>query len=439
MNRVDLIINNSLIITMNKQMDILENHALVVDKGKILDILPDPLVSEQYISDEQIDATGCFVLPGFINAHTHIPMTYFRGLADDLPLKIWLEKYIWPCEAKFLSPEFVYDATLHGCAELIRNGVTLYNDMYFYGREIAKASIKAGLKAIISEVALDFSVANCHNTEENFKYLEENIALFKDIDLVSFSIGPHSIYACSTDTLKKCKNQADKLNCLVHTHLSETDFEINYCQEHFHKKPVEYLEEIGLLENRLVLAHGVWISEDEMDLLRKHQISVIINTESNLKLASGFAPLKSYLSKEINLCLGTDGVASNNNLSLFDEMSITAKVQKCYHQDPAFLNAKTMLSMATIQAAQALGMQDRTGSLEKGKDADIQILKTDRAEDLPYYDPYSHIVYSLNNKNVRSVLVKGNILLQDGKLMTINEDEIIDKSLWYKRKIKEQL
>ncbi len=439
MRLVDCIIKNGFLLRIDENDSILPNTSLVIHENKILDFGSDDHMKNMYQSDHIIDAKGCFVMPGFINAHTHLPMTYFRGLADDLPLKVWLENYIWPNEARFLSPEFVYDAALHGCAELIKNGITLFNDMYFYGREIAKASIKAGMKAIISEVALDYSVANCHNSEENFNYLIENIQMFKNNPLIDFSIGPHSVYACSTDTLKKCKAQADKLNCLVHMHLSETEFEVNHCLQNFKLRPVDYLNDLGLLDNRLIIAHGVWLNDSEINLLKKKNVSVILNTESNMKLASGFAPVYKYCQADVNLCLGTDSVASNNNLSMFDEMCLTAKIHKCLNSDPSFLTARDIIHMATIQSAKALGKDNECGSIEIGKNADIIILNSNSVESYPYYHPYSHIVYCMNQKNVQTVIIHGKTVMENGSLTTLDENDILNKASYYQNKIKEGL
>jgi 5-methylthioadenosine/S-adenosylhomocysteine deaminase len=430
MKKCDLIIKNANIVTINKNDDVLYNKNLIIDQKKIIAIVDS--TDNSYVSDLVHDIDGKLLMPGFINAHTHIPMSYFKGLADDLPLNIWLEKYIWPNEAKYLSEDFVYDASIHGIAELIRNGVTCFNDMYFFPLKTAEAADRMGVKAFIADVALDFPMGSFHNPENNYEFLDSYLNSFKNNDLIDFTIGPHSIYTCSTETLLKGKSKAEKYNKIFHTHLSETEFEINSCLEKHKKRPVEYLADLGLLNNKTIFAHGVWFNENEIDLLKQFDVSVALNTESNLKLASGFAPLKLYMDKGINLCFGTDGVASNNNLSIFDEMSITGKIHKALNNDPTFLKAHELLKMATINSAKALNIDHLTGSIETGKFADFIILDTNKVEATPYYDPYSLIVYSLGNGSVCDVFVNGNMIMKNRGLLNIDEQTIIDKANYYK-------
>lgn len=430
MIKCDLIIKNACIVTVNEIDTVYEKACLIVNNGTITDILPEYV--DKYRSDNVIEAEGKILMPGFINAHTHIAMTYFRGLADDLPLNIWLEKFIWPNEAKFLSEKFVYDASMHGIAELIRNGVTCFNDMYFYPEQTALASKKMRIRAVLADVGLDFAMSDFHNPKTNFEKIDSLLEMFKDTDLVDFCIGPHSIYACSKDTLLKAKDVCYKLNKTLHTHLSETSSEAEDCLTKHSLRPVAYLEHLGLLNDKAILAHGVWFDESEIKLLKKYQVSVVLNTESNLKLASGLAPIKLYKEYDINLCFGTDGVASNNNLSMFDEMSVTGKIHKAINNDPTFLKAQELVRMATINGAKALHKDKEIGSIEINKKADFILLDTNKVENSPYYDPYSLIVYGLNSSAVTDVFVNGEAVMLNKELINANEQEILEKAHYYK-------
>lgn len=432
MQKCQLLINHACIVTVDDQDHIYEDYSIVIQNDVITDILSTNEAIKKYESDQTIDATHHILMPGFINMHTHIPMTYFRGLADDLPLNVWLEKYIWPNEAKHISEDFVYSASLHGVAELIRNGVTQFNDMYFIPRETAKACQKIGIRAMIADIGLDFPMGSFHQPEKSFDQLLSLSEEFSDDERIEFCYGPHAIYTCAEPTMKKCRDYAEKHNKLVHMHLSETEFEVHFSQEKYNKRPIEYLHNLGLLNERLLLAHAVWLNEEEIELLQKYNVKVIINTESNLKLASGFAPLKSFAQHQVLMSLGTDGVASNNNLSMFDEMSITAKLHKALNQDSTFLPARDIVRMATINGAKSLGKSHLTGSVEIGKKADIILLYTHNIESSPYYDPYSLIVYGLNQSAVKTVIINGKIVMLDREIKNIDENELLDKAKYYK-------
>ncbi|HPM03069.1 MAG TPA: amidohydrolase family protein [Candidatus Cloacimonadota bacterium] len=436
MKNCDLIIDNACVVTVDDQNNILENHAVIITDGLIVEILSSEHVNGKYLAKTYIDAKNQILMPGMINMHTHIPMTYFRGLADDLPLNVWLEKYIWPNEAKYISDSFIYDASIHGIAELIKNGITQFNDMYFIPTQTANACVKAGIRAVISDIGLDFPMGDFHQPDQCFEKIRNLKESYQNEDHVRFSLGPHAIYTCSEETLKKCRDISQKENVLIHMHLSETAFEVEQCLEKNGLRPVEYLEKIGLLNENLLIAHGVHLNEKEVELLKKYNVSVCINTESNLKLASGFAPIKLYLDYGVNLCLGTDGVASNNNLSLFDEMSVTSKVHKALNMDPTLLSATQMLRMVTVNAAKALGQKDILGSIEPGKKADLVILNTENVESQPFYHPSSLIVYCLNHSAVSDVIINGKIVMRNKELLTINESEIIEKAKEYKMKLK---
>lgn len=433
MQKCQILIHHACIVTVDDQDHILEDYSVVINNNIIIDLLKTSEAMTKYESDQTIDATHHILMPGFINMHTHIPMTYFRGLADDLPLNVWLEKYIWPNEAKYISDEFVYSASLHGVAELIRNGVTQFNDMYFIPRQTAKACQKIGIRAMIADIGLDFPMGTFHHPDKCFDQLLSLSEEFSDDEKIEFCYGPHAIYTCAEQTMKKCRDYAEKHHKLIHMHLSETEFEVHFAQEKYNKRPIEFLNDLGMLNERLLLAHAVWLNEQEIELLQKNNVNVIINTESNLKLASGFAPLKSYNDHQVLMSLGTDGVASNNNLSMFDEMSVTAKLHKALNQDSTFLPAKEILRMATINGAKALGKSHLTGSIEIGKKADMILLDTHNIETSPYYDPYSLIVYALNQSAVKTVIINGEVIMHDRVIKNIDENELLDKAKYYQK------
>ncbi|MBP9038057.1 MAG: amidohydrolase [Candidatus Syntrophosphaera sp.] len=434
---IDLIVKGGIILCMDEEMRNLENYEIAIDDGQIIDIYP--AESREYIASRILDASDCIVLPGLINAHTHLPMTYFRGLADDLPLEIWLNHYIWPLEAKILNRNFIYNASLHGAAEMLKNGITQIHDMYFDMPAIADACTKVGLRAIIGEALLDGNTSSPEKLDKLGNKTLELKQRYNDNPLVDFNLAPHSIYGCSQKTLEKCAQVAADTGILLHMHLSETKSEVDQCIKEHGLRPVFYLKNLGILDLPAVYAHGVWIDEEEIELLSEVPASIAICTESNLKLASGILPLASYKKHKVNLCFATDGVASNNNLDILSEMDVTAKLHKVVNNDPAFLPAVDIVRMATCDAAKALGISDKRGSLTVGKDADICILSLSELECQPLYNPYSHIVYALSSKNVRDVVVNGKIVLENGKLTQVDESSLIATAKKQKEYILQQL
>lgn len=434
----ELVIKGGTILTMDESHHILEHQVIGINNGLISAIFP--AGSSQYHCAREIDATGCLILPGLINGHSHLAMTYFRGLADDMPLMQWLQDYIWPLEGKLVKPRFVYDASLHGAAEMIKNGISTTNDMYFCMESVADACSQAGLRVIISEALLEHKVAQDEGLESIGKSVKQLNEQYRDDPLISFSLAPHSIYTCSRSTLKRCAEVAAKENILLHMHLSETRSEVENCQKEHGKNPVEYVRELGYLDTPTVFAHGVWMEESELKLLAESRSSSIaVCTESNLKLCSGFAPLKAYRERGINVCLGTDGVASNNNLDLLGELSLTSKLHKALNNDPAFLSARDALAMVTRDAARALRRGEELGSLEQGKLADICILDLQRLENQPVYNPYSQVVYALGSGSVRDMIVHGRQVLKSGKLCKVDEKNLMQVSDAYRERIISEL
>jgi len=428
--QIDIIIKNGLVIEFDKKPEI---NDIAISNGSIIEV--GNLLEQKYKAKQTIDATNKIVMPGFINAHTHAAMSYFKGLADDLPLEEWLSEHMWPVEAKFLSPEFVKDAALHGCAEMIKNGITTFNDMYFFGDQTAEAAEKVGIRAVLGEGVLDAPVANYNNAEEIFAYIRLMHEKYKNHELIDFAVAPHAIYTCGKENLIKAKVLSQKLGIQLHMHISETKKEVEDCIKQTGMRPVEYLNKIGFLEGNVVLAHAIWLNDNEQKILADTNSSIAINTSSNLKLVSGFDSFKSYLDHGVNLSIGTDGVASNNNLSMLQEISITAKLQKALNSDPTILPAKKMIEIATIGGADALNKKDQLGSIEVGKKADIILVDINNIESQPIYDVYSHLVYSITSDKIKDVIINGKIVMENRNLTNVNEIELIEKAKFYQKKL----
>lgn len=428
--KIDLLIKNGLALEFVKKSEI---SSIAISNGKILEIGKE--LEQKYDAKQVIDATDKIVVPGFVNTHSHVAMSYFKGLADDLPLQEWLSKHIWPVESKFLSAEFVEDAALHGCAEMIKNGITTFSDMYFYGDQTAMSAEKIGVRAVLGEGVLDIPVANYKNADEIFAYIRKMHDKYMKSELIDFAIAPHAIYTCGKENLIKAKDLAQELGILLHIHLSETKQEVQDCIKKTGLRPVEYLNSIGFFEGDVVAAHALWLDANEQNILANNNTSIAINTSSNLKLTSGFTSFKSYVKHGINLSIGTDGVASNNNLSILQEISLMAKLQKALNGDPTFLPAKDMIQIATLGGAKALNKCDQIGSIEVDRKADIILIDTNNIEAQPMYDPYSHLVYSLTSEQIKDVIINGKIVMKDRKLINVDERELLEKAKFYQKRI----
>ncbi|MCE5312164.1 MAG: amidohydrolase family protein [Nitrospiraceae bacterium] len=426
--RVDTIICAEHLLTMNSSMEIIRNAAVAVQGSAIAAAGPADAIMKSFSADNVIDCKDRVVMPGFVNTHTHAAMVYFRGLADDLPLKEWLEKHIWPAEAQWLSPEFVCDAAELACMEMILAGVTSFNDMYFYGSSVAQAAKKMGMRAMIGCGIVDFPTKTGNSADDYLRNAEEFAESYKGDDLVSSCLAPHSAYTCSPDTLAKVRDAAERLDLPVCIHLSETEWEVSEAERCYGKRPVHHLDNLGLLNNRLVAAHCVWLDESEINLLAKRRVNVSHCIESNLKLASGIAPVTAMLKAGVKVSFGTDGAASNNDLSIMGEMSTAAKVHKAIAKDPTALDAKTALLMATRWGAEALGLGSVAGSIEPGKRADLITIDTKKAHLAPVYDICSHIVYAAQASDVEDVMINGKLLLRNRHLTQASGDEIMAKA-----------
>lgn len=425
MEPLDLLVENGLVLTMNPSMEVLEGGAVAVREGRIVEVGSTRQLKERYLPSRLLDATGCAVLPGLINAHTHAPMTIFRGLADDLPLMQWLEDYIFPAEAH-LCEQWVRYGALLACAEMLLSGTTTFCDMYLFEEEVAKAAKEAGIRALVGEVLYDFPSPNYGPIEEGFRYTEGLISRWKGDPLVSIAVEPHAPFTCSPELLKKSRRLADRHQVPLVTHVSESRQELEMIQQLYGRTPVVHLRELGILEGPTIVDHAVWVEEKEIEILKAHGVGVVHNPESNMKLASGVAPVGRMLKAGLAVGLGTDGAASNNDLDLFREMDSAAKLQKVFAGDPAILEASTVLGMATCLGAKALGMDSLVGSLEPGKRADMILLELGRAHLTPRYNLASHLVYAARGSDVRSVVVEGRILVEEGKLLSLDLKSILE-------------
>ncbi len=439
MEKTDFIIKADYILTMDDSLRVIEDGALAVSDDRIVDVGNEVDILRRYTSKKIMGGKNKVVFPGLINTHTHAAMVYFRGLADDLPLQEWLENYIWPNEMKWLTAEFVDDAIELACLEMLKAGVTTYADMYFYQTVAGKKLEKVGMRAVLGTGIIDFPWKDyAQSPDDYFRKAEEHIKEWKGHELITPCVAPHATFTCGTENYRRARELSEKYDVPLHTHLSETEFEVSQSIERYGKRPVEYLEEIGFLSDRLFAAHCVWVTEKEIELLTKRKVGVSHCIESNLKLASGFAPIPEMLKAGIKVAFGTDGAASNNDLSILGEMSTAAKVHKAYSKDPTVLDSKTVLLMATSNGAEIIGLGDKVGTLTPGKKADIVIANLNRPHLTPIYDIYSHITYAMRPSDIETVMINGRVIIEDGNILTLNEDEVLKKARKWQKKIKEQ-
>lgn len=425
MREADILITNGIVITMNPQNDQFQHGAIAV-VGDTITAVGDSEQLSDVKANRTIDAHGGIILPGLINTHTHAAMTCFRGLADDLPLMTWLNDYIFPAESK-LNPNKVYTGSLLACAEMILSGTTCFCDMYLFEDEVAKAANEAGIRAVVGEVLFDFPSPNYGSIENGFSYTEQLIEKWKSHPLITIAVEPHSPYLCSPEILQRSSSIAQKHQIPIVIHVSETRSEVNVMMERYGRTPVEHLASIGVLTPNLVACHCVVLSENDIALLKKHQVKVAHNPESNMKLASGIAPIPELLKAEVCVGLGTDGCASNNNLDMFQEMDTASKLHKVNTLDPTVMDALTTLKMSTIHAATALGLDNKIGSLEVGKKADIIVIDTRKPHLTPMYHPVSHLVYSANGSDVVLTMINGKIIMENRQILSFDVEDVMKR------------
>jgi 5-methylthioadenosine/S-adenosylhomocysteine deaminase len=422
---VDLVIVGGTVVTMDGDKRVIENGAVAVKNGEIVAVGTGREVSASYAGRRIINAAGKVVIPGLINTHTHIPMTLFRGLADDLDLQEWLTKHIFPAEAKNVNEEMVRIGTRLGLAEMIRGGTTTFNDMYYFEDAIADETAKAGVRAVLGQTLIDFPAPDYKTFDAALEGTEKFVTKWKGHKLVVPSVAPHAPYTVSQEHLLKSRALADKLGAPIHIHLAEANTETEFIQQnHQGMRPIEYVEKIGFLNDRTIAAHVIQANEKELETLKRIGVGIAHNPQSNMKLAAGVAPLPSMIRMGMRVGLGTDGPASNNDLSLWEEMDTAAKLHKVFTGDPKVASAVEMFEAATIGGARALHMEELIGSLEKGKRADIVIVDFDGLNQTPLYNVYSHLVYATKSNDVRSVIIEGRPVMIDRRLLTLDEGAI---------------
>ncbi len=424
----DTIIYNATIVTVNATFDIVPKGMIGIKNGKIESIADMPDKVDIPTGINAIDAAGGVVMPGLINTHTHMPMTLFRGLADDLPLDVWLNRYIFPAEEAWINPENVRLGTALACAEMLLSGTTTVCGGYFYEGVVAEIVNQAGIRGVLGQGVIDFPAPGVPDAGEN---INAAIAFIKKWNGLSPMIQPsifcHSPYTCSKKTLKAAKTAARSQGVLFQIHAAETAREKTLIEGGGDMSPVQYLDHIGVLDAQTLLVHSIWVDDEDIDIIANSGAAVSHNPESNMKLASGIAPVQKFLSAGIPVGLGTDGCASNNDLDMFQEMDTAAKLHKAHTLDPTVMDVNSVLKMATIEAARAIGLDSRIGSLEKGKQADLIIIDTHQPHLMPIYNPVSQIVYSARGSDVRDVMVAGRMLVHNRSLTSLDQDDILNK------------
>ena len=434
MNQADILVHNGTILTMDSQNNIIHNGMVAISDSTISYIGKGK--KDAIKAKKDLDTQGGLILPGLINSHTHAAMSLFRGLADDLPLMEWLHNYIFPVEGK-MDADFVRVGTLLACAEMILSGTTTFCDMYLFEEEVAKAAKETGMRSVVGEVIYDFPSPNYGTLEKGFIYTEALIERWEKDPLINIAVEPHSLFTCGEELLRKANDLALKKGVPLILHLAETKEEVNEIEKRFRKRPVQHLKDLGLLGSHLIVNHCVHINKPEIELLAENNVCIVHNPESNMKLASGIAPVPDMIAKGITVGLGTDGCASNNNLDLFGEMDMAAKLHKVNNLDPTVMNAQTLVEMATIEGAKVLGLEKITGSLEVGKRADLIVIDTNKPHLVPMYNPYSHLVYAASGHDVIHSIIDGNIVMEDRRLLTLDVEDIIERSKEKSCKVKE--
>ena len=433
----DLVVHNGTIVTVNRSFEVIPNGLLCIQSGKLQRV--------EALSDrpglpaakEMINASGGIIMPGLVNTHTHLPMTLFRGLADDLPLDDWLNQHIFPAERDHISPDNVRWGTLLACVEMLLSGTTTCCDGYFLEDQVAEAVQTSGMRAILAQGVIDFPAPGVPDPEKNIEIPRKFAAKWQNSSsLITPSVFCHSAYTCSAATLQKAKSLCVENELLLQIHAAETQKECRQIQKEHQVTPIQYLNQLGILDENTLLVHCVWVNDKDIEIIAACKACISHNLESNAKLASGIAPAPEFLKAGIKVGLGTDGCASNNNLDLFHEMDMIAKLHKAERFDPTTMDAKTVVKMATIAGAAAIGLDRRIGSLEVGKAADLIVIDTQAPHLVPMYHPESHIVYAAKGSDVRDVVVNGRALVRNRQIQHLDVAEIMTNVRKIARQIK---
>ncbi len=425
-SHVDLIVSGDYLLPEASQQSLIKNGAVAIAGDTIAALGKSSTILEQYSTDKHLHTDHGLIMPGLINTHTHAPMACFRGLADDLPLMTWLEEHIFPVEAS-LTPDMVYQSTLLSIAEMIKSGTTSFCDMYLFSKEVARAAAESGMRALIGEVLYDFPSPCYGDLENGFSYVDDLFDQYQDHPLISITATPHSVYTCAPELLTRLGRVAEDHGSLYSIHLSENLAELNTCKDRFGCSPVEHLDKLGLLGPQTLAAHCVVLSDKDIETLAEQQVKVAHCQESNMKLASGTAPVVRMLQAGITVSIGTDGAASNNDVDMFGEMNTVAKIHKVDRMDATAMNAEQTLYAASLGGAQALGHQHKTGNLVTGKKADLIVLNMNQPHLTPLYNIPSHLVYAARGADVLHSVINGRILMENKTLQSLDENKILDQ------------
>jgi 5-methylthioadenosine/S-adenosylhomocysteine deaminase len=428
---VDLTVIHGTIVTMDGKRRIIQDGAVAVRGDTIVAIDSSASINSGYESTKVIDARGALILPGLINAHTHMSMSLFRGLADDLSLDDWLHKYIFPAESRYVTPDFVTWSTRLSLLEMLRGGTTTVADMYYFEEEVAEATKAAGMRGVLGETLIGFSSPDSKTSAAAFAYTESFLKHWKNDPLITPAVAPHAIYTCPEDLLKQAAALARSNQSPLLIHMAEAPFEIEQSRHEHALTTVQYLARIGLLGPNVLGAHCIWLDQADIQTLAHFGVGCSYNPSSNMKTAAGSMPAVELLSAGVAVGIGTDGAASNNNQDMFEEMNLAAKQQKLVRMDPKALSAQQVVEMATITGARALHLEQQIGSLEVGKKADLIVVDTTAPHATPMYNVYSAIVYALKASDVRTTVVGGKTVMEDRRMLTLDEPAILAKAAQY--------
>lgn len=433
--KADLLVTNGTVVTMDGQRRVIEDGAVAVVGDSIVAVGPSAEIEGRYEGDKTIDAHGAIVMPGLINGHAHAAMSLFRGIADDLSLDEWLHKYIFPAEARNVTEDFVAWGTRLGILEMLRGGVTTYADMYYFEDAVARVTKEAGMRGVLGETIIDFPAPDNKSVPQALEYTQKYLDHWKGDALIVAAVAPHSMYTCSEKTLQDAAALARRNHAPILIHIAEAPFELEQSRNKYGLTPVAYLARAGVLGPDVVGAHCIWVDHADIAALAHFGVGCIHNPSSNMKTAAGVMPVVEMLAAGEAIGLATDGAASNNDLDLFEEMDLAAKLQKIARMDSRALPAEQVVEMATITGARALHLEKQIGSLEIGKKADLILVDTSAPHAMPMYNVYSQLVYALKSSDVKTVVIGGKIAMQDRQMLTLDEKEILAKALEYKKQI----
>lgn len=423
--KADLVIDARWVIPVVPANTTLPHHSIVVDRGQISDLLPTPEADVRYRPVERVSLTEHAVLPGLVNTHTHAAMSLMRGIADDLPLMRWLSDAIWPAERRHISHQFVYEGSLIAAAEMLRGGITCLNDMYFFPDAAAQAFSEAGIRAVVGTTVIDFPSNYATSADECLRKGLQARDHWDGHPLVSFALAPHAPYTVSNATFERIASLAEELDAIIHIHALETRQEVADSLRIYGLRPIARMDSLGLLSPNLLIAHAIHLTDDELDLLASRNAKISHNPTSNMKLGNGIAPISKMLARNMTISLGTDGAASNNRLDLLREMNTASLLAKAAAEDATILPAHRTIEMATLGGAEALGLQNRIGSIERGKDADLCAISLGSPTANPCFDPASHVVFVCGRESISDVWVRGSREIADGRLLRFSNRDLL--------------